>query len=165
MAKEIERKFLVSSDAYKSLASGTYFHQGYLNADKDRTVRVRIAGDDAFLTIKGITEGATRSEFEYDIPMDEAEEMLNELCIRPTIEKHRYVIPWAGFIWEIDEFHGENQGLVIAEIELPSEDTEFEKPDWIAEEVTEDPKFYNASLVNYPFKDWPEAEQKKVIQE
>ncbi|BDC98331.1 CYTH domain-containing protein [Persicobacter psychrovividus] len=161
MGKEIERKFLVDTDAYKSLAEGVYYHQGYLCAEAERTVRVRIAGDTAFMTVKGPTVGASRPEFEYEIPFEEAEEILNDLCLRPTIEKHRYKLPWAGFLWEIDEFHGDNKGLVVAEIELPAEDTEFEKPNWIGAEVTGDPKYYNASLISYPFKDWPTEAEKK----
>lgn len=154
MSREIERKFLVVSQAYKSLARGEYVHQGFLSTEKERVVRVRIKGEKAWLTIKGLSEGASRAEFEYEIPPDDGKFMLEYLCEKPTIEKHRYLVPFAGFTWEIDEFHGENEGLVVAEIELPSEDTEFELPEWAGEEVTLDARYYNANLVKNPFKNW-----------
>lgn len=154
MPTEIERKFLVKSQAYKSLGKGEYVHQGFLSTEKERVVRVRIKGEKAWITIKGISEGASRAEFEYEIPPDDGKYMLEYLCEKPTIEKHRYLVPFAGFSWEIDEFHGENEGLVIAEIELPSEGTEFEMPEWAGEEVTSDARYYNANLVKNPFKNW-----------
>lgn len=154
MGKEIERKFLVTSQEFKDLAEGVYIHQGFLNTDKERVVRVRIYGDRAFLTVKGITKGATRAEFEYEIPPLDAEAMLSDLCEKPTIEKHRYSIDSGPHTWEVDEFHGENEGLVIAEIELSKEEEEFEKPSWIGHEVTSDPRYFNANLVSNPYKNW-----------
>lgn len=153
MAIEIERKFLLNSSDWKLGASGTLFRQGYLNRDPARTVRVRIAGEAAFLTIKGKTSGATRSEFEYPIPLAEAADLL-ALCDGPLIEKTRYCVTVAGFVWEIDEFAGDNAGLVVAEIELPSEDTVFTRPDWLGDEVTGDARYYNSSLSKTPYSAW-----------
>jgi len=154
MPKEIERKFLVKSDAFKSLAKGEYMHQGFLSTDKERVVRVRMQDEKAWLTIKGISVGATRTEYEYEIPMEDAQYLLEHLCLKPTIDKHRYQVEHGGFTWDVDEFHGENEGLVVAEIELPSEDTDFNLPDWIGGEVTGDPKYFNSNLVAMPFKGW-----------
>jgi len=154
MAQEIERKFLVKNDSYKSLGKGEYLHQGFLSTDKERVVRIRIKGEKAWLTVKGINIGATRAEYEYEIPKDDAEYMLDHLCLQPTIEKHRYLVEHAGFTWEVDEFHGENQGLVVAEIELPSEDTPFDLPAWVGEEVTGVARYYNANLVQRPYRLW-----------
>ena len=152
MAVEIERKFLVVGDAWRS-ATAVYYSQGYLNRDKARTVRVRIAGDQAFLTIKGITQGASRAEFEYTIPVEDAKALL-AICEQPLIEKYRRKITYEGFVWEVDEFLGENFGLVVAEIELPSEDTQFPKPEWIGKEVTQDERYYNSNLSKCPFVRW-----------
>lgn len=152
MAIEIERKFLVTGDAWRS-AEPVYFSQGYLNRDKARTVRVRIAGERAFLTIKGLTQGVSRAEFEYAIPVEDARQLL-ALCEQPLIEKHRRKIPFAGFVWEVDEFLGDNLGLVVAEIELPSEDSEFAKPDWVGQEVTHDQRYFNSNLSQHPFNCW-----------
>ena len=127
--------------------------QGYLNSVRERTVRVRIAGGKGYLTIKGIRVGASRPEFEYEIPVEDAE-MLLDLCEKPLIEKNRYRVVEGDFTWEIDEFFGENRGLVIAEIELEHEDQEFSIPDWIGKEVTDDPRYYNASLIKNPYKTW-----------
>lgn len=154
MPTETERKFLVKDDRYKAGAHGIYVSQGFLSLDKDRTVRVRLAGGEAFLTIKGESIGATRMEFEYGIPVEDAIFMLEKLCFKPLIQKTRYKVPYLGFTWEVDEFHGENTGLVVAEIELPSEDTPFEKPEWAGGEVTGDERYYNASLVERPFSRW-----------
>jgi adenylate cyclase len=154
MPKEIERKYLVTSDGYKTHGKGDYIHQGFLSTVKERVVRVRIRREKAWVTIKGISTGASRAEFEYEIPFADAEFMLENICEKPTIEKHRFVVPFAGFTWEIDEFHGENEGLIVAEIELPAEDAVFEKPPWVGEEVTSDPRYYNANLVKNPFKNW-----------
>ena len=154
MAKEIERKFLVVGDAWRALASGTTYRQGYLSTVKERTVRVRTIGDKGFMTVKGITVGATRLEYEYEIPAGEANEMLDGLCEQPIIEKDRYKIPHEGFTWEIDEFAGVNAGLIVAEIELPSEDQQFARPDWIGEEVTGDPRYFNSNLIANPFTTW-----------
>lgn len=154
MAKEIERKFLVKGEAWRAMAQGTMYRQGYLNSVKERTVRVRTVGDKAFLTIKGITVGATRAEYEYPIPFDDCNAMLDTLAEKPIIEKKRYKIPQGEFTWEVDEFFGENQGLIVAEIELQSEDQKFDKPDWIGEEVTGDPRYFNSNLIKHPFTKW-----------
>lgn len=154
MQKEIERKFLVVGDAWRSLAEGVMIRQGYLNSDKLRTVRIRTVGDVAFMTVKGPTVGITRLEFEYPIPYDDCLAMLEHLAEVPVIEKKRYKIPMGNFIWEVDEFFGVNAGLIVAEIELPSEDTPFEKPDWIGEEVSGDPRYFNSSLVSHPYTTW-----------
>lgn len=154
MGTEIERKFLVRDNSFRSLAQGTRYRQGYLNSVKERVVRVRTIDDKGFLTIKGITTGATRVEYEYEIPAKEAEAMLDELCEQPLIEKNRYKIAYKRFIWEVDEFFGENQGLILAEVELESEDQTYDKPEWIAEEVTGDPKYFNSNLIQNPYKNW-----------
>lgn len=153
MGKEIERKYTVVGDSWKKLGDGTLFRQGYLNSQKERVVRARTMGDKAVITVKGITTGATRLEFEYDIPFNDANELL-ELCEQPIIEKTRYKIPYAGLIWEVDEFHGVNEGLIVAECELESEDQAIDKPDWVGEEVTGDPRYFNSNLIANPFTRW-----------
>jgi len=155
MPLEIERKFLVTGCAWRT-ADGVLYRQGYLNRDKQRTVRVRIAGQQAFLTIKGASTGATRVEFEYGIPVGEAAQLL-ALCDGPLIEKTRHRITAGRHVWEVDEFHGDNAGLVVAEIELGSEDEAFEQPDWVAAEVTEDARYYNSNLAVKPFREWGES--------
>ncbi len=152
MSLEIERKFLVVGDSWRS-AAAVYYCQGYLNRDKARTVRVRVAGESGFLTIKGISQGATRAEFEYGIPLNDAKELL-ALCEMPLIEKYRRKISYEGMCWEVDEFLGENEGLVIAEIELEAEDQGFKKPEWVGDEVTQDSRYYNSNLSLHPFKHW-----------
>lgn len=154
MAQEIERKFLVAGVSWKAGVTGTLTRQGYLSSNKERTVRVRIAGGKAFLTIKGVSRGVVRTEFEYPIPLEDASTMLEALCERPLIEKTRWVVPFGGFIWEIDEFHGANTGLVVAEVELPSAGTKPPLPPWVREEVSSDPHYYNANLVEKPFTTW-----------
>ncbi len=154
MGKEIEKKFLITNEDWRGLAEGIHYSQGYLSIEKDRTVRVRTIRKKGFLTIKGPTTGETRLEFEYEIPLEDAREMLRELCHKPVIEKTRYKIPFDGFTWEIDEFTGENQGLVFAEIELKYEGEVFSRPHWIGKEVTDDPRYYNANLINSPYKNW-----------
>jgi len=154
MGTEIERKFLLTGDAWRELAEGTHYRQGYLNSVKERTVRVRTINDKGFLTIKGITVGATRVEYEYEIPKDECTAMLDDLAEKPIIEKSRYKVDFGGFIWEIDEFFGENKGLIVAEIELESEDQAFEKPEWAGEEVTGDPRYFNSNLIKHPYIKW-----------
>ena len=154
MGKEIERKFLLKDDSWKSLVQGTRYRQGYLSSTKERVVRVRTIDDKGYLTIKGITSGATRTEYEYEIPLSDSEAMLDELCEKPLIEKKRYKIDHEGVTWEVDEFFGENQGLIVAEVELESEDQEFEKPEWIREEVTGDPKYFNSNLAINPHIKW-----------
>lgn len=154
MAKEIERKFLVVGDAWRELAKGTMYRQGYLNSAKERTVRIRTIDEKAFLTVKGPTVGVTRMEFEYEINYDDCVAMLENLAEKPIIEKKRYKIAQGDLTWEIDEFFGVNEGLIVAEIELPSEDTPFEKPHWIGEEVSGDPRYFNSNLVKHPFTTW-----------
>ncbi len=155
MGIEIERKFLVVGDDWRA-APAVPFAQGYLNRDKQRTVRVRIAQDAAWLTVKGANAGATRAEFEYAIPVADAEQLL-AMCDGPLVRKRRRVIVHEGATWEIDEFEGDNAGLVVAEIELPSEDAPFEPPPWLGAEVTHDPRYFNSSLATAPFSTWPEA--------
>ena len=154
MGKEIERKFLVKGEGWRSLAKGTRYRQGYLNSAKERTVRIRTIEDKAFLTIKGLTVGATRMEYEYEIPVADCDTMLDTLAERPLIEKKRYRIDFGGLTWEVDEFFGENAGLVVAEVELPSEDQAFRKPDWVSDEVTGDPRYFNANLIKHPYCRW-----------
>ena len=156
MAIEIERKFLVTSHEWQEVL-GVMFSQGYLNRDKDRTVRVRVAGPHGFLTIKGSTSGATRAEFEYEIPLIDAESLL-KLCEGPIIQKIRRVIHYKGFKWELDEFLGENAGLVVAEIELKSEEQPFDKPSWLGQEVTYDPRYYNSNLSENPYGSWQQSQ-------
>ncbi|MBQ8829794.1 MAG: CYTH domain-containing protein [Burkholderiaceae bacterium] len=155
MAKEIEKKFLVVSDEWREGAVGTHYRQGYLNSVKERTVRIRTINDKAFLTIKGLTVGCTRLEFEYPIPFEDCNKLLDELAEKPIIEKTRYKIPAGdGLTWEIDEFHGVNEGLIVAEIELPTEETPFTKPSWLGEEVSSDPRYFNSNLVANPYTTW-----------
>jgi len=152
MGIEIERKFLVIGDGWKTVEP-VLLRQGYLNTDKSRTVRVRTAGQKAFLTIKGKTTNVSRSEFEYPIPLQDAESMLL-LCSDSIIEKQRYTLPIGGLVWEVDEFCGENQGLVVAEVELESESQVVTRPDWVGEEVSGDTRYYNSSLALMPFSNW-----------
>lgn len=154
MGIEIERKYLVASDDWRGLAEGIEYRQGYLSVIKERTVRVRTVGDRGYLTIKGISTGASRVEYEYEIPVGDTHEMLDELCEHPLIEKRRHRIPYGDLIWEVDEFLGDNQGLVVAEVELTSEDQLIELPDWIGEEVTGDPRYFNSNLVARPYSTW-----------
>jgi len=154
MAVEIERKFLVRDNRWKSLGKGVLLRQGYLSSDPDRIVRVRIEGDTAMMTIKGRSTGATRGEWEYPIPLIDAVAFLEQLCEQPLIEKYRYRIEHEGMVWEVDDFLGDNAGLVVAEIELESENQQFSKPDWVSEEVTHDARYYNANLIKHPFSKW-----------
>ena len=154
MGREIERKFLVKGDAWRALAEGTTYRQGDLNSAKQRTVRVRTADNKAYLTIKGLTVGATRAEYEYEIPFDEGKAMLDTLAEKPLIEKTRYKIPAGDLTWEVDEFLGDNAGLIVAEVELKREDQAFARPTWLGDEVTGDPRYYNVNLIKNPFKRW-----------
>ena len=165
MSQEIEHKFLVRSDAFRQLAEGVYYHQGYIPTLNGMTVRVRIAGSQGYLTLKDHAVGLTRHEFEYPIPLAEAEQMLQLMCSQPQISKHRYVIPAApgtlpdgtqvdGLHWEVDVFHGQNEGLIVAEIEVPTEDTRFPLPDWVGQEVTGDKRYYNSHLCRHPYCEW-----------
>ncbi len=154
MGKEIEKKFLITGEEWRKLAEGVSYRQGYLSTVKERTVRVRTIGKTGYLTIKGLTVGATRLEYEYEISVSDSNEMLDELCEKPIIEKNRYKVEFDGLIWEIDEFFGENEGLVYAEVELTSEDQEIKKPAWIGDEVTGDPRFFNSNLIAHPYSKW-----------
>jgi CYTH domain-containing protein len=154
MPQEIERKFLLRNEDWYVPGTGTRYRQGYLCTVPERTVRVRLIRDQGFLTIKGVSIGAARAEYEYEIPAGEASEMLDNLCKRPLIEKTRYRVERHGMIWEIDKFVGDNAGLVIAEVELENEDQAIVLPDWVGEEVTGDPRYYNANLIAEPFSGW-----------
>ncbi|WP_258098897.1 CYTH domain-containing protein [Marinoscillum pacificum] len=154
MGLEIERKFLLkNSDWRKLVEEENLIKQGYLNSNAERTVRVRVKNSTAFLTIKGKSQNTVRQEFEYEIPLVDAELML-KLCEPPLIEKTRFIVKYQGKTWEIDEFEGENKGLTVAEIELSSEDESFELPDWIGEEVSHDDRYFNSSLIKKPFSSW-----------
>jgi CYTH domain-containing protein len=155
MATEIERKFLVRGSDWRT-GNAQRISQGYLNRDQQRTVRVRIAGAKAYLTIKGATKGASRAEFEYEIPLKDAEFLLL-LCDGPLVEKLRHRIVYEGLIWEVDEFLGENAGLIVAEVELSSEDQVFSRPPWVGLEVTMDARYYNSNLASNPFARWGKA--------
>jgi len=153
MPIETERKFLVTGTDWKNGAESKDFSQGYLSQDPERSVRVRIAGDKAFLTIKGISEGISRLEFEYPIPVPDARQLL-ALCLPSIITKTRYFIESNGHQWEVDEFHGDNQGLVVAEVELEDAADEVDLPQWVDREVSEDPRYFNVSLANLPYSKW-----------
>ncbi len=156
MGKEIERKFLVKGDFKPFVTAKTRITQGYLCSVPERTVRVRIKGEKGFITIKGIgsQSGASRFEWEKEIPVAEVKELLN-ICEPGVIDKTRYIVPEkSGLKFEVDEFYGDNEGLIMAEIELPSEDYPFEKPEWLGEEVTGDARYYNSMLMKNPYKNW-----------
>ena len=156
MAKEIERKFLVNTSKLPTLSKGHIMKQGYIPT-QGITVRARISNDKAFLTLKGRATGLSRSEFEYPIPVEDAQQILNELCAHPLIEKTRYLIPYGKHTWELDIFEGENEGLIVAEIELGREDESFAKPEWITQEVSYDTKYRNSNLINHPFSTWSKS--------
>ena len=153
MGQEIERKYLVPGASWRN-GTGALIRQGYLHNDIDGNVRVRTKGERAYLTVKSGMKGITRLEFEYEIPIDDANEMLDKLCQEQLIEKIRHEFNVGGFTWEIDEFLGENAGLVVAEIELENEDQEFPKPDWLGREVSDDARYLNANLVKNPYCEW-----------
>lgn len=164
MGTEIERKYLVNKKKWRShkaelkkqsLKYGKKYCQGYIPTSNHTTVRVRIIGEQGYLTIKSKVIGYTRAEFEYPIPLDDAHQMLNNLCLQPLIEKIRYKIKYQNLIWEVDEFFGENQGLIIAEVELETENQQVELPDWIEREVC-DQKYFNCNLIKYPYSQWQE---------
>jgi len=154
LGKEIEKKFLIKNDEWCEGAKGTKYRQGYLSTVKERTVRVRTIDDRGFLTIKGVNVGAVRAEYEYEIPAKDADEMLTDLCEKPLIEKNRYKISYKNLVWEIDEFFGDNNGLIVAEVELTDEHQSIDLPSWIGEEVTGDPKYFNSSLIKHPYSKW-----------
>lgn len=153
MGTEIERKFLLKDDSWRGLGQGRHYRQGYLVTAQDRSVRVRTVDDQGFITVKGATRGATRLEFEYPVPLADAEAML-KLCVGPIIEKTRYRIPFEHKVWEVDEFEGDNRGLITAEVELHSEQEPVKIPSWIGKEVTDDPSYFNSNLVNHPYNTW-----------
>ncbi len=155
MAQEIERKFLVTSEAWRrDVKSATRLAQGYLVAGKGATARIRVAGSKAFLTIKGETRGVSRLEFEYEIPVVDAEEILAQICEQPILAKTRHLVEHGGHTWEVDEFHGDNAGLVVAEIELGAEAEVFARPAWLGAEVSSDGRYFNVNLVRKPFRTW-----------
>jgi len=155
MAIEIERKFLVASDGWRSEAGqARRMRQGYLNDGGRCSVRVRVHGDRAELNIKAAVVGAQRAEYEYPIPVADAHAMLDELCAYPPLDKTRYLVEHGGHTWEVDVFEGANDGLVVAEIELETPDTPFERPDWLGPEVTDERCYYNHALAAHPFRDW-----------
>lgn len=155
MGREIERKFLVKNDRWRRRAGpGVAYRQGYLSTDPKRSVRVRVAGNKAALTVKGESTGAARDEYEYPIPKKDAERMLRTLSVKPLIKKTRYVIKEGNLKWELDKFSGENRGLVIAEVELHDGKQGIAKPDWVGDEVTGDQRYFNLSLVKHPYSEW-----------
>ncbi|MCL2937858.1 MAG: CYTH domain-containing protein [Trichodesmium sp. MAG_R02] len=154
MAIEIERKFLVRGNGWRNQAVGKVYRQGYMYTEYGITLRARVVGDRGYLTIKGPRLGNSRAEYEYEIPLKDAEEMLNSLCTSPLIEKVRYQVHHGKFVWEVDEFAGENQGLILAEVELDDENQTVELPEWLGEEVSHDQRYYNSSLSKNPWKNW-----------
>ncbi|MCK5121024.1 MAG: CYTH domain-containing protein [Methylococcales bacterium] len=155
MALEIEHKFLIKNNNWqKNISQSSEYKQGYLVSDKKRSIRVRISDNKAWLNIKSATTGTHRQEYEYEIPLDEGKEILNTLCEKPLIEKTRHLVAYKQHTWEIDVFSGENSGLIVAEIVLSQVGEAFEKPEWIAEEVTEDLRYYNNRLCKHPYKNW-----------
>ncbi|MEH2192315.1 MAG: CYTH domain-containing protein [Nostoc sp.] len=154
MAKEIERKYLVIGDSWRALAEGSVYRQGYIATQNKATVRIRVVGEKSYLTIKGPNIKYSRLEFEYPIPVEDAQEILETLCERPFIEKIRYKIESGGLIWEIDEFDGVNKGLILAEVELNDENQHIELPSWIGQEVSDDSRYFNSNLVKHPFSQW-----------
>jgi adenylate cyclase len=156
MATEIERKFLVRDESWRELAHASRcIIQGYL-ANTDRgSIRVRINGDKASLNIKSMTLGIHRSEFDYSIPVDDAEVLLQDMCMKPLIRKVRHLVDFEGHTWEVDEFEGENAGLLVAELELSRDNEEFARPPWLGDEVSHDPRYYNVCLVENPYRNWP----------
>jgi len=164
MAREIERKFLLKNDAWKALAhQKTHFAQGYLNDifedSAKSSVRVRVEGEKANMNIKSLEIGLSRDEYEYEIPLEEGQKILKKLAVGPVIEKNRYLVKVGQHTWEIDEFLGENQGLVVAEVEMSSEQEQIEIPSWAGQEVTSFPRYYNVSLSSHPYRAWSSDEK------
>jgi adenylate cyclase len=157
MANEIERKFLVKPRKWSELGPGTVIRQGYLSTEHERTVRVRTYGERGYITIKGITKGISRKEYEYEIPPADANELLDRLCLRPLIEKTRFRIPFGGHTFEVDEFTGDNRGLTVAEVELKAAGESVDLPDWIDREVSGDPRYFNSNLSEHPYTTWDKA--------
>lgn len=154
MATEIERKFLIKDTSILNNLNGTLFIQAYLVNQKNKSIRVRITDNKAWLNIKGETKGVSRQEFEYKIPLSEAKVILDNFCNKPYIIKKRFIIPHGELFWEVDVFEKENEGLIVAEIELPDENYPLAVPDWIGKEISHDVKYYNANLIHKPFKEW-----------
>ena len=159
MAIEIERKFLLlNSDWRKEIYDQQKISQGYLSSNPDRTVRIRISDQKGIITIKGKSHGTSRAEYEYEIPLKDAEELIG-LCEKPTIEKTRYLVSYESKLWEIDEFEGDNNGLIVAEVELENESEKPMLPSWIGKEVSSEKRFFNASLIKYPYSEWTDEER------
>jgi len=158
MGQEIERKFLVTSDTWRADDAGLFCRQGYLASGTDVTVRIRVLGDKGFITIKGPTKGIVRAEYEYSIPVVDANELLDHLCPKPLIEKYRHYREHGGHKWEVDEFVGENQGLIITEIELQSAEQVVELPSWVGRDVSDDSRYYNVNLAVKPYALWNNPE-------
>ena len=155
MAREIERKFLVTADTWKSAVTRSIdYRQGYLASDEQCSIRVRVSDRHAHLNIKSATLGVERLEYEYEIPLQDAHEMLDRLAVGPLIEKTRHYVDFGRHTWEVDVFAGDNAGLVVAEIELADADEVFDRPGWVGEEVSHDPRYYNVCLVQNPYKNW-----------
>jgi adenylate cyclase len=155
MALEIERKFLIRSDEWREqVTHRELLRQGYLSSGSQCSIRARVAGEQAWLNLKARRSGMTRLEFEYPIPVADANEILNELAQGPILEKYRHLIPAGEYVWDVDEFLGANAGLIVAEIELPSENAQFERPSWLGNEVTEDERYYNFNLAQKPYREW-----------
>ncbi len=155
MAEEIERKFLVAGDGWRQgVRKSVRYRQGYLSSDQSCSIRVRVSADSAYLNIKSATLGVQRMEFEYPIPLQDAQQLLDTLCEGPLVEKTRHYLEHRGHTWEVDVFEGANAGLVVAEIELDAEDEDFERPPWVGAEVSHDPRYYNVCLVRHPYSEW-----------
>ncbi len=156
MPSEIERKFLIHPERINLPANGTEIKQGYLplSESSKTTMRVRVKADEGTIAVKGENRGAVRAEYEYAIPLDHALEMLESLCQKPLVEKTRYELTIGAHLWEVDVFHGDNAGLILAEVELTDENEIFERPDWLAQDVTDDARYYNSNLLQNPFKRW-----------
>jgi adenylate cyclase len=157
VAREVEHRFLVRDDRWRSQAgAGTHYQQGYLSVQPERNIRVRVGGGEAKITLKSNWQGAAREEYEYSIPEADGGQILSRLCLKPLVEKTRYEVWSAGLKWEIDEFDGENRGLIVAEVETEKPPQEISKPDWIGKEVTGDPRYFNVNLVTHPYSHWPQ---------
>lgn len=155
MAVEIEHKFLLANDNWRSqVTHSSFFRQGYLTSDSNSSIRIRISGTHAWLNIKSATIGTQRHEYEYEIPLDDANEIIDNLCRKPVIEKTRHFVKFGQHTWEIDEFEGENAGLIVAEVELSESGEPFEKPDWAGKEVSHDVRYYNNNLAIHPYNTW-----------
>lgn len=155
MAIEIEHKFLLLNDSWRDeVASACHYQQGYMTSHSTSSIRIRTANENAWINIKSATIGNQRYEYEYSIPLHDAQELLSTLCLKPLIEKTRYLVHYPPHTWEIDEFHGENDGLIVAEIELSSATENFHRPVWLGEEVTHDLRYYNNNLARNPYKNW-----------